>query len=139
MKGFDMRKADFRARRETLGLSQQDVADELGVSVRTVKRWEAVGWPDPPDDAWEYLAECEERRRWVVDQAERAVLGSPAEKTVTLTYYRTQDDYDENGRDAGPFGMANANARAVAESLRRMGYDVRFAYPEDRNPNVPMA
>lgn len=39
-----------------------------------------------------------------------------------ITYYRTQKEYDELGRDERPFGMANANARAVAESLQRMGY-----------------
>lgn len=133
-------KAGFKARRETLGLSQQDVADELGVNVRTVKRWEMPGWQDPPDDAWTFIEGCEERRRRTVDKAERAVLDSHAAVTgeVVITYYRTQRDYDEHGRDEGPFGMANANARAVAESLQRMGYAVRFIYPKERSEHIPM-
>lgn len=131
-------KADFKARRETLGLSQQDVADELGVAVRTVKRWEAPGWPEPPADAWSLIEECEERRRWSIDVAERAVLDSHAAVSgeVMITYYRTQKEYDELGRDERPFGMANANARAVAESLQRMGYRVRFVYPEERSEHI---
>lgn len=33
-------KADFRARREMLGLTQQDVADALNANVKTIKNWE---------------------------------------------------------------------------------------------------
>ena len=43
-----MTKADFRATRETIGLTQGDVAEACGVSLRTVKRWEHPDWPEPP-------------------------------------------------------------------------------------------
>ena len=33
-------KADFRAQREQLGLTQQDVADALEINIKTVKSWE---------------------------------------------------------------------------------------------------
>lgn len=35
------------------------------------------------------------------------------------------------GRDDGPVGMANANARMVAARLDALGYIVGFAYPDD--------
>ena len=33
-------KADFKALRERVGLSQHDVADAIMVSIKTIKRWE---------------------------------------------------------------------------------------------------
>ena len=36
-----MRAAQFRAMRETLGLSQEDVGDAVGVDCRSVESWEA--------------------------------------------------------------------------------------------------
>ena len=49
-------KADFKALRETCGLSQQNVADALGVHLQTIKRWEKPSFPYAvPDDAFDYL------------------------------------------------------------------------------------
>ena len=36
-------KADFAALRETVGLTQAALAEELGVNPRSVKRWEQPG------------------------------------------------------------------------------------------------
>lgn len=49
--------------------------------------------------------------------------------TVPITYYKDQAMYDEYGRDEGPFGQANANARAVATALEQRGIKVTFNYP----------
>ena len=52
-------KADFRALREELGLSQTDLGLALGVKTLTVKRWEKDG-PEGflvPDDAWDSIDE----------------------------------------------------------------------------------
>ena len=52
-------KADFRALREELGLSQTDLGRALGVKTLTVKRWEKDG-PDGflvPDDVWDSIDE----------------------------------------------------------------------------------
>ena len=38
-------KATFRAMRETLGLTQQSLADRLNVKVLSVKRWEMPKYP----------------------------------------------------------------------------------------------
>lgn len=42
-----MTPTDFRAWRATMGCTQQQAAQELGVSLRTIKAWEA-GFAAPP-------------------------------------------------------------------------------------------
>jgi len=125
-------KAWFRATREMLGLTQQDVAEAADVRVMTVKRWERPGDPEPPADVIEWLEALSEAQRDTVDAAVSAVVSSvPLHGSAQLTYYRTQEQYDELGRDPGPVGMANANARMVAARLDAMGYTVGFVYPDD--------
>lgn len=128
-------KAQFRAMRDRVGLSQQDVADELDVNIKTVKRWEK---PDndclPPEDAWSLLEHALNIQRQQVDYAFAVVddqidqTGKPPEQVV-LTYFRDQQMYDDHGRDLGRFGQANATARAVAFVLEDLGCNVVFAYP----------
>lgn len=124
--------SNFRAMRELLGLSQHDVADAAGVSVRTVKRWEAG--ERVPDDVWDYIDGMGEDAALVVDAAIAKVLDAAEDKgaprTVRLSYFRTQQDYDAHGRDTGPYGVANANSRRVADALMAEGFDVEFDYPE---------
>lgn len=123
--------AEFRAMRETLGLTRQDVADHVGVSLRSVKRWEDPAEENPPsEDAWELLYDTDDKRFETVRQALYAVRQSGA-KAVQLTYYRTQEQYDALGRDPDPYGVANANARAIAERLRDEGVEVEWAYPDE--------
>lgn len=123
--------AEFRAMRETLGLTRQDVADYAGVSLRSVKRWEDPAEENPPsEDAWELLYDTDDKRFEAVRQALYAVRQSGA-KAVQLTYYRTQEQYDALGRDEGPYGVANANARAIAERLRDEGVEVEWTYPDE--------
>lgn len=120
--------ADFRARRETLGLSQSDVAKASGVKVLTVKRWES-GESRIPQDVWEWLVDVERYTDEAVSAAVESIRKSGMVGTVYLTYYRTQLEYDAFGRDNGPFGVANANSRAVAQALKEKGYVCRFRYP----------
>ena len=56
---------------------------------------------------------------------------------VALTYWRSQEQYDEMGRDEGWYGVSNANARAVAAELRRYGFRVEFRYPGDGAIETP--
>ncbi|MDO4443866.1 MAG: helix-turn-helix transcriptional regulator [Slackia sp.] len=124
------KSAEFRARREICGLTQGDVADACGVRLLTVKRWEKLGEAEPPADAWEFLEGVEAARRAVVRQAvEAAAADKPG--AVRLTYCRTQEQYDALGRGGGPVGVANANARAVADLLESMGIAVAWAYPDE--------
>lgn len=123
-------KADFKARREMLGLTQQDVADAAGVSVTTVKKWERPGQTEPPGDVWDWIEGCEGLQAEVVELAVSSALAY-GQGAVQMTYYRSQEQYDVLGRDPGLYGMANANARMAASRLRSLGREVDFAYPDD--------
>lgn len=130
-------KADFRALRERVGLSQLVLADELGVAGRTVRRWESPDWPDPPADAWRLLDDAMERQDAAVSAAVDAAVdaasrtGAGSSMGVELSYFRDQAHMIAAGRDDGYFGIANAAARRVAEELRRLGFEPRFSYPEE--------
>jgi transcriptional regulator with XRE-family HTH domain len=126
-------KAEFRALREMAGLSQADVADALGVTVRSVRRWEtpAPGYHGAPDDAWELLEDAIARQMATVEGSLDVVNGLP-DAPVQLTYYRNQAQFDAYGREPGtPYGAANANTRLVAFELMRRGVEVEFSYPDD--------
>ena len=137
-------KADFAALRETVGLTQANLADDLGVQVRSVRRWEQPGQEgyEPPADAWAALDFYANLQRQMVDHARETVMWTGEEAgrqpdEVVLTYYRSQEQYDELGRDEGWYGVANANARAVAAELVRHGLKVRFAYPGEGAIETP--
>ena len=136
-----MTKADFRAIRETIGLTQGDVAKALGVALRTVKRWEHPDWQEPPDDVWEWLLDMHDRHDALVDEAvDRALAivgerGEPA--AVVITYYRDQAQYDAHGRDPGPYGFANSVAREVALDLNGEGIETEFRYPDEGAISTP--
>lgn len=137
-------KADFAALRETVGLTQANLADDLGVNPRSVKRWEQPGMDgyEPPADAWGMLDSYADTRRRIVDHARETVISTGEEagrqpEQVVLTYYRSQEQYDRLGRDEGWYGVANANARAVAAELRRYGFSVVFRYPEEGAIRTP--
>lgn len=129
--------AEFRAERESLGLSQRDVAEALDVQERSVRRWEDPGFPYlPPEDAWQYLADMRERYDARVAEA-LAFVGDAAEeagkppKTVTMTYYRSQREYDDLGREEGAYGLSNAMTREVAAKLRGMGCNVVISFLDE--------
>ena len=129
-----MSKANFRVMREVCGLSQQDVADALGVRVLTVKRWERPGWPDPPADAWEYVGVSLDAHDAAVTSMAAVALArrdTDGVEEVAITYYRDQAQYDAFGRDPGPVGVVNARARSVGELLSREGFEVSYAYPDE--------
>lgn len=133
---MDKTKAGFRALRERLGMRQIDVADECGVVLATVKKWERPGFMAPPDDAWNALIAHEADALRIIDASVSAVASAGATgdvdgKRVVMTYYRDQAHYDKHGRDQGLYGMANAIARRVADALEDMGAEVSWRYPEE--------
>lgn len=131
-------KADFRARREMVGLTQQDIADALGVDVRSVKRWEREGFNDPPGRAWDVIEEFEERfGEAVTVSTDMALANAQAFGTdqVTLTIYRSKEDYDALGRDEGRYGFVNAVTFEVAKLLDIEGMKVAFRYPATKKLN----
>lgn len=124
-----MRAAQFRAMRETLGLSQEDVGDAVGVDREGVESWEAGEYPIS-DDVAEWIS-CEKAvADYAVNSAIGGILALPERPaTVSLTYCRTQKGYDKFGRGDGPFVIGNANARRVAAALEAEGIDCEFYYP----------
>ena len=123
-------KADFKALRERVGLSQQDVADAANVTRTSVKRWERPGFNDPPADVWAWLEGLGANQDALVDEVCARVEREGID-ALQLTYWRDQAQFDALGRDRGPYTMANANARAIWLALLGMGVEVSFSYPDD--------
>lgn len=132
-------KADFKAMREGLGMSQALLADLMGVHVKSVKRWEQpneTAYHNAPQDAWDILREYQARQREIVDFAIAkaveldATMPDGAVPTVSLTYWFSEDEYEQAHPGEGRFWqMANANSRLTAYLLRGRGYEVDFNYP----------
>lgn len=134
-------KAEFRAIRETVGMTQGALARELGVEVRSVKRWESPTAPQvPPQDAWDVLdAALSAQRRGIaaalgkVDELAKERGAYP--KSVMLPYWSSQDSYDRDHYvdDGGDWRMANATNRTLAERLHERGIRVEWS----DGPTVP--
>lgn len=126
-------KATFRALREEVGLSQADFAALMGVHTNSVKRWEHTGFSQqPPAAAFAILGDLLNRRDFLVDETLRNdALDFGCAKTITLTYFRDQHEFDLFGRDTGNFKAANANTRALARALKERGLTVGFCYPQE--------
>ena len=127
-------KANFRAIREIVGLSQADVADMAGVSVTAVKRWEHPDGHKPPSDVWEQLEGLLEAHRAYVEGVYDLVNQNAQSTHVTIPYYRSQAEYDELGRDPGNYSIVNARARAIWQMLDYDGMDVEFIAPDEMGP-----
>lgn len=130
-------KAAFRALRESCGMTQRDVADEAGVAVFSVKRWENEDESShqPPDDVWEWLVECHQNMiaeargsaAKALDLADEERNGGP----IAIRYYRTQEALDEAQLPLGmdrPVGYVNAIAMRAAEIIEEAGRETVLAY-----------
>lgn len=129
-------KAEFRAMRETLGITQQRLADDLRVKVLSVKRWESPKYPQQaPDYAWELLDMLMAKQDSAVEAAiaqvqriDSSTDGRPRE--IVLPYWSSQDDYMKHHYDAAESDASwtevNATSRRVAAVLKVLGFDVRW-------------
>ena len=129
-------KAEFRAMRETLGITQQRLADDLGVKVLSVKRWESPSKPqNAPEDAWELLDELMAAQDVAVATALAQVsetadrMGKEPDEVV-LPYWSNQQDYMEHhylaAESDASWTEINATSRRVAAVLRDYGIKVRW-------------
>ena len=136
-------KADLKAIRESIGITQADLAHEMRVTVRGIKRWEQIGWEEPPAELWELLddmvytheREVDELVERTEEQAARDTAETEARggdpKTVMLAYYKNQAHYEALPHRRGTsHTWGNAIVRRAADILRCKGYHVYFYYPE---------
>lgn len=123
----DRSVAEFRAKRELCGLSLYDVAEELGVAVNTVKRWENPNYFPPSPAAWRYIdREYDKHCDRVEDVLTNAIKSRADGEPVVVLWHRN----GMRGVSDAQVGMSNAVSKAVAESLLTLGYDVTFRWSD---------
>lgn len=119
-------KAEFRALRETLGLTQQTLADELGVKILSVKRWEAPKYPQQaPQDVWDFLDDLNYKQ---VEACYRAIAkAATASQCVEVPYWSSAADYEASrGSEDITWTEANATSRRLAIMLLDRGVSVMW-------------
>lgn len=138
-------KANIRRIRETMGLTQEDIAEMYGVQLRSARRWE-----DPkatsnnmPDAVWENLVQLYEKFWDEADWASQKLLemGEANDSgEIVVIYYRRQSDLDEVQGDRGRLvGYVNALTRQASFLCEFAGIDVTARYysaPEDDGEGV---
>lgn len=125
--------AEFRAIRETVGMTQGMLAEELGVDSRSVRRWESPDYDGyrPPQDAWDVLDDALDAQRRVIAAAlgkldEIVKERGAAPDSVQLPYWTRRDAYDRHHYidDGLDWRMANATNRILASALHERGIEV---------------
>ena len=123
----DRSVAEFRAMREMCGLSLYDVADELGVALNTVKRWENPNYFPPSPEAWRLIDREYDKHCDRVEVALQEALASRVEgEPIVVPWWRN----GMSGVNDREVGMHNAVSRAVAESLMTLGSEVTFRWSD---------
>lgn len=134
--------AEFRAIRETVGMTQGMLAEELGVEPRSVRRWESPSAPQvPPQDAWDVLDFALDTQRQGIAAALGEIDRMAQERgaypeSVMLPYWLSQDAHDEGHYvdDGGDWRrMVNATNRVLAYALHERGIDAEWS----DGPTVP--
>ena len=131
---MDKTKANFRAIRESCGMTQSDVSGETGATVGVVRSWE-----DPscgvlsPDDVWAWLLMAHDAMVMDAREAVEQIMATRNGQTVALPYFRTQAELNcvqlAQGIDE-PVGYHNARTRMVAQMLAEREVPYEFVYPE---------
>ena len=114
---------ELRILRQNCGLTQEDVAEYIGCSLRSVKRWEA-GKSRIPQRVFDALTQL--RIRILTESA--LMLSFAAERTepIALILY-DEEDADLCGRQFdGPFNALRHIIVTAYNSLRAAGYSVRL-------------
>lgn len=126
-------KSEFRAMRETLGLTQQTMAAELGVKVLSVKRWESPKYPQQaPQDAWDLLDSLKADQLAACSAAiakahQKAQKAEGEAQQVEVPYWSSASDYEAcRGSDSLTWTEANATSRALAIVLEDRGASVMW-------------
>lgn len=122
-----------------VGLTQADVAEDLGVAIQSVKRWEREDMTNynVPESALGYIQEQKTEfiktvTRLYNSSFELIESGIVDIDELPLTYFRDQAMYDRAMKEPARYSQVNAIALAVATMLEVEGYHVAWAYPEDK-------
>ena len=121
-------KIQFKALRECVGLSQSELARLMSANTKTIRRWEGTTYPEyrPSEDAWQLLFGMYKTQQKAIKTTTEIIkehinIAGKNPKSITLCYWRNQEDYDQFGRDKGSYLAANANSRAVANYVIASG------------------
>ena len=126
-------KAEFRANRERLGATQDDLSKALNVATRTVKRWESPDFQNPPSDAWEYLdKKCKMHSAAAKEIARKLdeIAYISGRDVLMLPYYRVAEG---DCPPAGVSGMSNAQLREAAALCKA---PIAFAYDSEIEKDI---
>lgn len=125
-----MSPAELDTRRRLLGLSVEELAETIGSTERTARRWIA-GRQDIPAALIDRLDQIEREMEIFVDYVTRKATDLLEAGPVTLTRYRTREDLDAGPHAGLPFG---AHAMAVAwayDALSGEGMDVEVVWDDE--------
>ena len=126
-------KAAFRAMRETIGITQQGLADLVGVKILSVKRWESPKYPQQsPDAVWDLLHELESEQIHTCHNAlavasKRLQNSTEDRECIEVPYWSSAADYESSrGSEELTWTEANANSRRLAVLLEDRGVSVQW-------------
>lgn len=132
--------ADFRAMRERIGWSQNEVGRSMGIDPELVKKWENPNcWYEVLPKGWDWIdrkyAEFWNEVDELIDKALEEIEERGIEEgaDVSLSYYRNGAPRYGGARTRHhePAGAANAVSRAVGDYLGDEGYKVHYVWAED--------
>ena len=143
-------KADWKALRETIGISTGSLASYLDKNISTVQYWENPGHAarryHATKKAWDMLLQLRRKQQSVVEELVNAAINRARAEgtypfdqtqpqsprpTATLYYYRNRAEYYRS--DRGDIGILNTTARQAALRLEQIGFDVRFRYDDSES------
>lgn len=119
-----MNPPTFKTLREQLGVEQEWLANQLGVNIRSVKRWEKTH--QPPPEAYELLAGILEQWIGLADKTIDEIDAEPTPpEQVDLTRYLNEESYlRAHPESSESWSMHTAKIRYFYTRLIEAGYDV---------------
>lgn len=127
-------KIQFKALRESLGLTSEDIAKELGLKEGTVRSWTNQNRNDirPSQAGWDFLAKVAAEQNEIGTRALSELYSfteshglALEDVTLVLVYYRNQKDYEGDGC-SGSYAVHNATMRALMNHVSSGGGEVQF-------------
>lgn len=133
------RRAYLRAVRMQVGLTQQDMAAKFKVPPKIAGAWENeknAGYVEVPEDVLDYVTRVKAIRNRMIDDILADCADVAEGETVTLTFYRSQAQFELAGK-TGYYAIVNGAALAAATILESEGVVVEWEYPPTRDTLMP--